>query len=212
MNRQKRRLILGIDKALSQSFWRQVLFLGILMIVAFVISLGLIFFTGCNCEVVAYCESKHIWKIMFPIYLLIDSNALNNLYDGDNIHGWMMFFSVITYLFGIFIFNGLLIGVITNYIEHRVQDHRDGLIHYLKKDHHIIMGYDDMVPSIIADIFDEKHDPQGNVMILSSYDVKQIKERLKKSVLRDKLDQIIVNYGQKTAYEYYKDIINKDSK
>ena len=203
---KKRRLFYTIDKALSQSFWKQLYILAGIFVLSMVISYVLLAFSGTDwCS---FCERNDVKPWLLPIYLLIDSNALNNLYMSENpagsVHGWMLVASSLTYLLGIFIFNGLLIGVITNYIEHRVQDYREGLKHYLKRDHHIIMGYDDMVPSIIADIF--KNDPTGNVMILTSYNVKQIKERLKKSVLRDKLDQIIVNYGQKTASEYFKDI------
>lgn len=208
MKRYRKDIKLFIDKSLSQNVWGQALFFVVLMLAAFGISLVLLYLTGCNCEVEAYCSRKHIWRIVFPIYLLIDTNALNNLYDGDIFHGWIMFFSVITYLFGIFIFNGLIIGFITNYIDRRVQNHRNGLIHYLRKGHHIIMGYDDMVPSIIMDIFEkdkEKH-RDTNILILTSYDVPKVKEKLQKSVAKDKLDKIIVNYGQKTASEYYKDI------
>lgn len=204
MKKHKIRMI--VDKSLSQGFWKQIGLLAIFVILLLVVSYILIAISGCDwCN---YCSNHDVKPWLLPIYLLIDSNALNNLYisnePGGSVHGWMLAASSIIYIFGIFCFNGLLIGVITNYIEHRVQDYRDGLRHYLRKGHHIIMGYDDMVPSIIEDIFNK--DPNGNVMILSSYDVKQINERLKKSVARDKLDQIIVNYGQKTASEYYKDI------
>ena len=204
MKKHKIRMI--VDKSLSQGFWKQIGLLAIFVILLLVVSYILIAISGCDwCN---YCSNHDVKPWLLPIYLLIDSNALNNLYisnePGGSVHGWMLAASSIIYIFGIFCFNGLLIGVITNYIEHRVQDYRDGLRHYLRKGHHIIMGYDDMVPSIIEDIFNKA--PKGNVMILSSYDVKQIKERLKKSVARDKLDQIIVNYGQKTASEYYKDI------
>ena len=209
---KKRKLFYTIDKALSQSFWKQFCILAGIFVISIVVSYVLLAFSGSDWS--TFCERNDVKPWLLPIYLLIDSNALNNLYMSENpagsVHGWMLIASSLTYLFGIFIFNGLLIGFITNYIEHRVHDYRDGLKHYLKKDHHIIMGYDDMVPSIIADIF--KNDPKGNVMILTSYNVKQIKERLKKSVLRDKLDQIIVNYGQKTASEYYKDIHLEDAK
>lgn len=200
---KKRWFFLWLDKSLSQSIWRQILLLLILMTVSFLISYWLLFWTGCCCEVIDYCDSNHIKRFVFPIYLLIDANALNNLYDGDVLHGWMMFFSVLTYLLGMFIFNGLIIGVITNYISHRVQNHNDGITHYLKSGHYVIMGYDDMVPSIITEIFKDK---TPDVLLLSSYDAKKIKEKLKKSVAKNQLDHIIVNYGQRTASEYYKDI------
>ena len=204
MKRQKRRLVLGIDKALSQNILGQLMFLAVLMVLAFILSFLLLSLAWDNWG--EFCREHDLYRWSLPWYLLIDANALNNLYidTQNNINNTMLVLSSIVYLIGIFIFNGLLIGVITNYIDHRVQDHRDGLIHYLRKDHHIIMGYDDMVPSIITDIFDKDH--EAEILILTSYDARIIKERLKKSVAKDKLDHIIVNYGQKTSSDYYKDI------
>ena len=206
MKRQKRKLLLGIDRALSQSFWKQFGILATILIGFIIISYILLVFSVPQCK--DFCEAKGLNYWWLPLYLVIDPNALNNLYMNDNpelsVHRWMLFASSVSYIIGVIGFNGLLIGVITNIIEHRVQDHRDGLLHYLRRGHHVIMGYDDMVPSIITDIFER--DSKAEVLILTSFDAKIIKERLKKSVARDRLDHIIVNYGQKTASEYFKDI------
>lgn len=206
MKRQKRKLLLEVDRALSQSIWKQLGILAIVLVGFIIISYILLAFSGLQCK--NFCESKGLDYWWLPLYLVIDPNALNNLYMNDNpelsVHRWMLFASSVSYIIGVIGFNGLLIGVITNIIDHRVQDHRDGLLHYLKRGHHVIMGYDDMVPSIITDIF--KRDSEAEILILTSYDATIIKERLKKSVARDRLDHIIVNYGQKTASEYYKDI------
>lgn len=206
MSKEKHRIRLFIDRTLSQSFGKQVLVL--LGVVVGFLGLSYILLSFSGCDWCRFCKRNDLKAWLLPIYLLIDTNALNNLYMKGHVHGWMLAASSITYLLGVVIFNGVLIGVITNYINHRVQDYREGLRHYLKKGHHIIMGYDDMVPSIIMDIFEkdkEKH-RDTNILILTSYDVSKVKEKLQKSVAKDKLDKIIVNYGQKTASEYYKDI------
>lgn len=204
MKRQKRKLLLEVDRAMSQNTWKQILILGILLVVSFILSFGLLSIAWNNWG--DFCRERHLYRWTLPCYLLVDSNALNNLYidPKNNVQNTLLILSSITYVIGMVVFNGLLIGVITNFIEHRVQDHRDGLLHYLKRGHHVIMGYDDMVPSIITDIFER--DSKAEVLILTSFDAKIIKERLKKSVARDRLDHIIVNYGQKTASEYFKDI------
>lgn len=66
------------------------------------------------------------------------------------------------------------------------------------------MGYDEMVPSIIKDIFDKNKD--AFVLLLTAYDVLKVKEWLKKSVAKTQLDQIIVNFGHRTASEYFQEI------
>lgn len=204
---RKRRIILFIDKLLSKSLWWQFGALVLLLALLFGLSYMCMFFAKFDWE--QFCTEHGMCpKWLLPLYLVIDPNSLNNLYITEpgmhRVDSLMLCISTITYVIGFILFNGLLISVITNTISQRVQKYHDGLTHYLKRNHHIIMGYDDMVPSIIADIFNR--DPHGHVMILSSYNVKTIKERLKKSVARNKLDKIIVNYGQKTASEYYKDI------
>lgn len=206
MSKEKHRIRLFVDRTLSQSFGKQVLVL--LGVVVGFLGLSYILLSFSGCDWCRFCKRNDLKAWLLPIYLLIDTNALNNLYMKGHVHGWMLAASSITYLLGVVIFNGVLIGVITNYINHRVQDYREGLRHYLKKGHHIIMGYDDMVPSIIMDIFekDKEKNRDTNILILTSYDVPKVKEKLQKSVAKDKLDKIIVNYGQKTASEYYKDI------
>lgn len=142
---------------------------------------------------------------MLPLYLLIDQNLYNELYFGEGgTKGWMLFACGLTYIFGVIIFNGMLVGVIVNAISERVENHRNGLTHYLNSGHYVIMGYDDMVPSIVEDIFQK--DSKANVLILTAVDAKIITERLKKSVAKGQMEQIIINYGHRMAIEYYDDI------
>ena len=197
-----RRFWLYVDRALSQSLLRQTGILAVMFLAALLVSFVFLSFSGCEWR--EFCDNNNLAIWLLPLYLLLDTNALNALYIGGNVHGWMLFASSITYLFGIFIFNGMIIGVITNAIDRRIESHRNGLIHYLKSGHHIIMGYDDMVPSIITDIF-ERND-EAYILLLTSVESSKITEMLKKSVAKNRLDRIIVNYGHRTAMEYYADI------
>ena len=143
-----------------------------------------------------------------PLYLLIDTNALNNLYldtskDGAA-HGWMLLVSSITYLFGLLIFNGVIISVLSNWIALRKENYNHGISRYHNSGHYVIMGYDDMVPSVIADIF--RRNPKAQILVLSAVSSVVIREQLRKAVAREHFDQIVVNYGHRTAREYYPDI------
>jgi hypothetical protein len=150
----RRRIWLGFDRALAHDLLRQLAILAVVLLVALGISYLMLSWSGAEWK--EFCEAEHLSKYLLPLYLLTDSNALNNLYmgsDGTHVHGWMLLASSITFLFGAFIFNGVIIGIITNSIERRVKSHQEGRIHYLKSGHYIIMGYDDMVPSMISYIF-----------------------------------------------------------
>lgn len=124
--------------------------------------------------------------------------------DNTHVHGWMLIASSLIFLFGAFVFNGIIIGIITNSIERRVANYREGHIHYLKSGHYIIMGYDDTVPSFITHIFNK--DKDAYILILTAKDAIGIRERLLKSFSEQRMKHIIINYGHRTSTESYKDI------
>ena len=203
--KNQRQLWLRFDRLLSQSFLRQLAILGVVLVVALGLSYLLLSCSGTQWK--DFCKDEHLNKYLLPLYLLIDSNALNNLYmgsDNTHVHGWMLIASSIIFLFGAFVFNGIIIGIITNSIERRVANHNEGYIHYLKSGHHIIIGYDEMVPSFITHVFEK--DKDAYVLILTSEETTEIKEKLEKSFNKEKRKHIIVNYGHETSTEAYKEI------
>lgn len=202
MKNKKRSLWLGFDRALSHDLGKQVLILLGILLAIFCLSFILLNISGGDWK--TYCGQKHLNKFFFPLYLLIDGNTFHDMYSSAKVGGWTLFLSSLIYVAGVIVFTGMIIAAMTNMIARRVERHRDGLIHYLKSGHYIIMGYDDMVPSIITEIFN--HNPDADVLLLTAVDAKIIRERLLKSVARKKMDQIFINYGQRTAKEYYKDI------
>ena len=193
---------LGLDRLLSKSLFQQLGFLAVVLIA--VLGLSYLFLAFSGSEWKAFCEEHDLSSWLLPLYLLIDSNALNNLYVNGHVHGWMLFASSLTFLCGAFIFNGLLIGIITNSLEQRIQEHKGGHLHYLTSGHYIIMGYDDMVPSIITHIFEK--DADAYVLLLSAAEAPYIREKLKRIFNEQQLKHIIINYGHRMSKEYYSDI------
>lgn len=138
---------LWFDRLLSKSLVKQFAVLGVILFGLFLLSWVFLHISGCEWKDFARNCKAPEW--LLPLYLLIDASAFNNLYI-NGVHGWALLISSITFVIGAFIFNGAIIGIITNFIGQRVSNYRDGHTHYLKSGHHIIMGYDDMVPSIIS--------------------------------------------------------------
>lgn len=204
----KQSLKLWFDRTLTKSTGKQFLVLGVLLLVLLCLSYLLLFISGAEWE--SYCHDKDINKWLLPVYLLIDSNAFNNLYVGDlqdgkeAVHGWMLFVSSITFLMGAFVFNGIIIGIITNSIERRVDNYKSGHIHYLKSGHYIILGYDEMIPSIITHIFEK--DENAYILLMSAVSSEKIREKLRKVFNEKQLEKIIINYGHRTSKDFYKDI------
>lgn len=203
--KNKRTFWLGFDRLLSQSLLKQMGILTLVLIMLLGFSYLSLSWSGHDWD--QFCDDEGISKWVLPLYLLIDSNALNNLYmghDGTSVDGWILFASSVTFLLGAFIFNGIIIGIITNSIERRVTNHQGGYIHYLKTGHHVIMGYDDMVPSIITHIFDM--DGEAYVLILTSAEAMEIREKLTKTFPERIMKRIIVNYGHRISTEAFRDI------
>lgn len=205
--RIKRRRILWLkfDRLLSKSLLRQFAILGAVLVVALGLSYLMLSWSGTQWK--EFCDAEHLNKYLLPLYLLTDSNALNNLYmgsDDTHVHGWMLIASSLIFLFGAFVFNGIIIGVITNSIERRVNSHKEGRIHYLKSGHYIIMGYDEMVPSFISHIFDK--DKDAYILILTAKETMSIKEQLLKSFSDKQMERVIINYGHRISTEAFKDI------
>lgn len=205
MRKDYREIWLRFDRTLAQDLLKQGIILFVLLMAMFVLSFVMLSIS--NAEWKDFCEQKDISQWLLPLYLLIDTNALNNLYfgsDGQSVHGWMLFASSLTYVAGVFVFSGMIISVMTNAIEQRIRSHREGHIHYLRSGHYIIMGYDDMVPSIITHIFDK--DKKAYVLMLTSAGAAEIREKLSKSFSRDKMQRIIINYGHRVSADAYRDI------
>lgn len=194
---------LWFDRLLSKNLFQQFALLALVLVVAFGISYLMLYITFDNWK--EFCDKRDISEWLLPLYLLIDSNALNGIYyDHPEVEPWMLFVSSLTFIFGAFIFNGAIIGIITNAIERRVTNHRKGHIHYLKSGHHIIMGYDDMVPSIINHIFAK--DVNALILLLTTNDADSMREKLQKMFNDDQLKQIIINYGNRTSTYFFKGI------
>ena len=192
---------LQFDRTLSQDTLRQVIILIAALGIAFVLSVILLSLFGGNLD---RYFGKHIGYWTLPFYLLIDGNAFNNLYNSDKVGSGAVIAACIIYIAGVVIFTGMLIAVISNIVERRVEDFKKGHIHYLKAGHYIVMGYDEMVSSFINHIFNR--DSNAFVLILSSMDATSIKESLNRLFTKDQMKRIIVNYGYLTSVEPYSDI------
>ena len=200
--KKNKRLWLWFDRTLAHDSLRQVVILLVILAAAFVVSMTLLAIFGQDVD--NYCAQKNISKWVLPFYLLIDANAFTSIYSDKHIGGWAIFTSCIIYVAGVIIFTGMIISVMTNMIERRVEDHRKGHLHYLESGHYIILGFDDMVPSIITHVFEK--DKDAYVLVLSSAETPFVREKLCKSFCREKMKHIIINYGHRVSAESYEDI------
>ena len=202
MTKRHRSLLLKFDRILAQDLQRQVLLLIAVLFAIFIISFFLLSISGSDW--LEYCRKDNVSKWVFPLYLLIDGNAFHDFCNNKDVSGLTVFIACLIYITGVVIFTGMIISVMTNMIERRVENHREGRIYYMKSGHYVIMGYDDMVPSFIKYIFGK--DKDAYVLLLTSAKVLDVTEKLRKSFNEEQMKHIIINYGHRTTSESYKDI------
>lgn len=198
MRSKEKHFQLGFDRILSQGLWSQLLLLAVLMVAAFLFANLLLFLSPVDWA--AFCQDKGINRWGAPLFLLIDGNAFTNVYE-SGVNNWTIFLACIIYIVGIFLFTGMMVSVMTNMIERRVEKHRDGLVYYLKEGHYIIMGYDDTISTFIDYIF--RKDPGAYILVFTSAPSDKVREKLLKSFRRERLEHVIINYGHRTSIEDY---------
>lgn len=88
-------------------------------------------------------------------------NVYNNFVDSGNLisispedRPWALIIS----LLGSVVLGGLLISTLSNIIERRVENCRNGLIHYKLSDHFVIIGADAMLPCLIRQLCQREKD------------------------------------------------------
>lgn len=202
--RKLRATLLRFDRTLSQDSQRQVLILLMVLATIFLLSFLLLYLSGDDW--IKYCDKNNINKWAFPFYLLVDGNAFNNFYTNEKtvVGGWATFVGCIIYIAGVVIFTGMIISVMTNMIERRVEKFRNGELYYLKSGHYVIMGFGDMVPSFIKHIFEK--DSDAYILVLTSHPVAEATEKLRKTFTKEQMNHIIFSYGHRTTSESYGDI------
>lgn len=187
------RWLLLLDRTFSGTIWWQILILLGFVLAALLVGLVICYFLvfGANAQKVNFYE--------WAIYLLIDGNALSNIYTDDYVNGgrpWTILFAILGSLLGVIVFGGMLISVFSNMLERRIENYRKGKNTYVIKGHYVILGYDEIVPSIIKQICTNK---DAYVLLQSSLSSEEIAEKIHSSIAQDYEKRIIIKNGHRTS-------------
>lgn len=196
---------LWFDRALSRGLWRQLGIMSVIFFICYGISCVLLSF---NNDWENFDKSfPEIPQAFLPLYLLIDQNAFNSICFEKDLsisNYWLIVASGITYILGLVFFSGAIIAILSDFIKRRVDNYEHGRTYYIRKGHYLIMGYDNIVPSIIMHILEKKSEAQ--ILILSAEPTQYVLEQLRESVAKKHLDNIVINYGHRTSSTIYPNI------
>lgn len=184
---------LKFDRTFSEKIWRQIFILIGFVVIALAIGLVICYFLSFG------EKGKDLSFYEWALYLLIDGNALSNIYMDNYPSGGrfgVIIFAVLGSLLGVVLFGGMLISVLSNMLERRIENYRKGKNTYVIAGHHVILGYDEIVPSIIKQICTDEN---AYVLLQSSQPSEQIAERIHSSIAQDCEKRVIIKNGHRTS-------------
>ena len=161
-------LPLRFDRSFSKGLVRQVLWLVGIMAIVYIILAGL------SCINSLYTpgseDSQGRWYDI--LLVLIDPGSGSGAMSSP--------FIIICAVLGLIIFSGMLISVISNVLERRVESYKNGETTYNLSDHVVIIGYNDSVPSLVRTLRTKNNvrDEDLFIVIQSGQATEDVRNRL----------------------------------
>jgi hypothetical protein len=181
------KVLQGIDKALSKSQVGQVF---LLIFLAFFVFVFLVSFGSIFNPVDSRGFYFRLWSSLSHFF------NPGSFYKTDSIHNeWIILLN----LSGMVLMTGLLISVLSNLLERRVDNLKAGRIHYKFKNHILIIGYNKMAASLIKQMAKEHRTSQ--IVLQTIQDVPTIRHELFSLLNRDIEEKVIIVSGNRTSKE-----------
>ena len=177
-----------IDQAISQSVFKQLSFLIITTGLAFGSLLLLIYIKYGNLKL----------NILDWIYTYINPGSFFTSEGKENAdRAWAIMLGIM----GMIFLNGLLISVISNIIERRVDKVKNGKAHYYFSNHLVIIGYDRMCMGLISQLAKDKRYDHCDIILQTTREVPKVRHELF-SGLEAKIEKkITILSGSRTSAE-----------
>lgn len=199
MNFFTRLFALHFDRSFSGKGWKQLAWLFGVIITIFVliyfISFAYVFPEPTAVEILGQEKSVPMGRLLQLICLFIDPG---NIVEVPPALRW---FSLLVVVLGLILFCGLLISVISNMLERRVERFRDGDIVYPLLNHVVIIGFDDMVPTLIQQICEDVHYGKCHILIQSALPAQEIRSKIHTELDAKNEKRIVVLHAQRDSTE-----------
>ena len=187
----KKNYKLIFDRSFSSGLGKQIIWLLVIMIVVYVLLIILSHIKALYSPGVG--ESMGRWYDI--IFLLMDPGSSSGPMSSP--------FVILCSLLGLVVFSGMLISVISNVLERRVESYEKGETTYSLSDHVVIIGYNDSVPSLVRTLRTKgtQRDEDMFVVIQSSLVTEEVRNRFHMSSDEWIEKNTIVLHGQGNSKE-----------
>ena len=182
----------NFDHDLSLGYAKQLMWLCGLFVLVFLMVLGaLSLFAASN-------KDYNMGEVNAPgtaFLLLTDPGNLSPIMSVNK--SWVIgiLYAVMT-IAGAAVFGGLLISMVSNSVQRRVENILGGNVHYLLHDHIVIIGYDTIVPSLVSQVM--RHWQDKDVLLLTKKAPAEVRESL--STVVDIANRHLILYsGQRSS-------------
>ena len=203
-NSLKRFFTLGFDRAFSGRGRKQFAWLvGILLLFFGVIYLVSWFFTFPEPSDTATPDSPQdaggsdvpMGRLLQLICLFIDPGSVANVTPE------LRWFSLGVAILGLLLFTGLLISVVSNMLERRVERFREGEIAYPLENHVVVIGFDEMVPMLVRQICSDPRYGNCYILIQSVQPADKVRNRIHTVLDARQERRILVLHAQRNSTE-----------
>lgn len=199
MNLLTRLFALHFDRSFSGKGWRQLAWLfGVIVTVfllIYLVSFAFIFPEPSLEEWTGIDKDVPMGRLLQLICLFIDPGNI------VEVPPYLRWFSLLVVVLGLILFCGLLISVISNMLERRVERYREGDIVYPLQNHIVIIGFDNMVPTLIQQICDDTHYGNCHILIQSTQPAQEIRSKIHTELDAKNEKRIVVLRARRDSIE-----------
>lgn len=146
-------------------------------------------------------EENHLLRFIVTLFLDASASCKSILPDR-----WYALFVSIC---GITLFTGILISVISNILERRVERYKSGDIRYYLSNHIVVIGFDCSTPSLIAQICSTPRFQNKYILIQSTTPTEYIRDKLCEILNDHQEKRIVIFHARRDSYEEL-ELLNTD--
>ena len=180
----------GLDRAIYEGRFKQFVWLGGVVVLAFFVLWGLACICGLgNVSTDLSSGAGTSPRAVRVMELLLDPGA----FVGSKAYGAVAF-QLFVVLIGAVLFTSFLIGAIGNLLSRRIESLTNGQYTYNFEDHILILGSDSMLMNLLRQIGDTGRD----IVIQTDRDVEQVRERIMSYIDEKTMKNVYVVFGKRT--------------
>lgn len=200
---------LGFDRSFSVARWRQFVWL-----LGMLIGFYLLFFlinSWLNPRIV---EPVHILELMIDpgavsaedVYEVVSADSCSTGYDeaearAPKEHSPNRWFSFLIAIFGAVTFTGILVSVISNILEARVEAFKNGLVRYSFTNHILLFGGGEILIGIIRSLVSNPENNRMDIVVLTTQNIEELQNLLRSRLSSLELHRIVLLFGNRDSDE-----------